>query len=88
MADCKPRPIWFVLIAALILLLYFASFGPACWISYGNHDRWITVNSVFRPLLVFTRQCEPVRRGLERYANLAAPSGSRAFIHDGAAIGD
>lgn len=85
----RSRPHWPLLTVVLnLLVLYVVSFGPACWASFGNYDRWITLNSLYRPLLSFSRWCEPARRGLEQYANLAAPDGLKAFVYDGVAVGD
>jgi hypothetical protein len=77
------RALWPVVTAVLIglPLLYVASFGPACWLSFKEKVPSSVVAVIYRPLLLTTRGEGWGYVALDKYAGLCGcPSGGFGYV--------
>jgi hypothetical protein len=74
----KPGVVFWATVVLVVVVLYFASFGPACWITSHTNVGARAVPSIYRPLTrTFSMRPEGSRVGnaLLWYARFAAKKG-------------
>lgn len=72
----RSRPVWIWIVATVVavLVLYVASFGPACWIMTQREAGRHLVAAVYRPVFLAVGHGPiPVSRALYWYANVGIP---------------
>jgi hypothetical protein len=78
MSDEPNKPLWSWIAVVLIgiMVLYVASFGPACWISSRTNIGAPVVDVAYHPLLLVWLHCpRPVGKSFVWYSSLAAADG-------------
>ena len=73
MTDCKkPGVAFWATVVVVGVLLYLASFGPACWVCARTQN---SLPPVYYPLTGAGKRSDRIANGLICYANLGTPEG-------------
>ena len=71
----KPGVAFWAPVVLVVLVLYVASIGPACWVSSRTNIGAATVSFVYRPLTWEMAQSERVADAVSWYARLGGADG-------------
>ena len=84
----KPGVAFWVAVALAVVVLYVASFGPACWLYARNCLRFQSVNQIYPQNLVRHMRWSKTSVGaLHWYANLGAPKNTRMIVTENGWVG-
>ncbi len=82
MSEAKKKAVWPQIVGLLIALpvLYFGSFGPACWITSRTDEGIVGMLKAYSPVLWVAERSRPVRIFFRAYAKLLAPADWNLWI--------